>query len=48
MSLTRKFAPLITLEDADTDKKVLKTTFNTAMIDMAKDMLGKHGHKKKA
>ena len=43
----RKFAPLTIKSNADTDINSMITIFNTAVIETANEILGKHRQKKK-
>ena len=43
-----KFAPLIGLSDEDMDMDIMITTYNTAVIDVASEILGKERRRKKA
>ena len=43
----RKFAPLTTMDNEDTDLESMITTLNTAVIETASEILGKHRQKKK-
>ena len=43
----RKFAPLTIMDNEDTDLDSMITTFNTAVIETASEILGKHRQKKK-
>ena len=42
-----KFAPLIVLSDEDMDMDTIITTYNTAVIDAASEILGKESRRKK-
>ena len=42
-----KFAPLTIMDNEDTDLDSMITTFNTAVIETASEILGKHRQKKK-
>ena len=42
-----KFAPLTIMDNEDTDLDSVITTFNTAVIETASEILGKHRQKKK-
>ena len=42
-----KFAPLTIMDNEDTDLDSMITTFNTAVIERAGEILGKHRQKKK-
>ena len=42
-----KFAPLTIMSNADTDIDSMITTFNTAVTETAREILGKHRQKKK-
>ena len=42
-----KFAPLTIMSDKDTDIDSMITTFNTAVTEIASEILGKHRQKKK-
>ena len=42
-----KFAPLSIMDNEDTDLDSVITTFNTAVIETASEILGKHRQKKK-
>ena len=42
-----KFAPLTIVDNEDTDLDSMMTTFNTAVIETANEILGKHRQKKK-
>ena len=42
-----KFAPLTIVDNEDTDLDSMMTTFNTAVIETANEILGKHHKKKK-
>ena len=42
-----KFAPLTIMDNEDTDLDSMITTFNTAVIETASEILGKHRLKKK-
>ena len=42
-----KFAPLTIMDNEDTDLNSMITTFNTAVIETASEILGKHCLKKK-
>ena len=42
-----KFAPLTIMDNEDTDLDSVITTFNTAVIETASEILGKQRHKKK-
>ena len=42
-----RFAPLTIMSNADTDIDSMITTFNTAVIETASEILGKHRQKKK-
>ena len=42
-----KFAPLTIMDNEDTDLNSMITTFNTAVIETAGEILGKHRQKKK-
>ena len=42
-----KFAPLTILDNEDTDLDSIITTFNTAVVETASEILGKHRQKKK-
>ena len=42
-----EFAPLTIMDNEDTDLKSQITTFNTAVIETASEILGKHRQKKK-
>ena len=42
-----KFAPLTIMDNEDTDLDSIMTTFNTAVIETASEILGKHRQKKK-
>ena len=42
-----KFAPLTIIDNGDTDLDSMITTFNTAVIETASEILGKHRQKKK-
>ena len=41
-----KFAPLIGLRDEDTDIETMITTYNTAVVDVASEILGKERRRK--
>ena len=43
----RKFAPLTIMDNEDTDLDSMIATFNTAVIETASEILGKHRQKKK-
>ena len=43
----RRFAPLTIMSNEDTDIDSMITTFNTAVIETASEILGKHRQKKK-
>ena len=43
----RKFAPLTTINNEGTDLDSMMTTFNTAVIETANEILGKHRQKKR-
>ena len=43
----RKFAPLTTMNNENTDIDSMITTFNTAVTETASEILGKHCQKKK-
>ena len=43
-----KFAPLTIMNNEDTDLDSMNTTFNTAVIETASEILGKHRQKKKS
>ena len=45
--LGRKFAPLTILDNEDTDMDSVITTFNTAVVETAREILGNHRQKKK-
>ena len=42
-----KFVPLTIMDTEDTDLDSMITTFNTAVIETASEILGKHRQKKK-
>ena len=42
-----KFAPLTIMDNEDTDLDSMIATFNTAVIETANEILGKHRQKKK-
>ena len=42
-----KFAPLTIMNNEDTDLDSMNTTFNTAVIETASEILGKHRQNKK-
>ena len=42
-----KFAPLTIMDNEDTDLDSMIATFNTAVIETASEILGKHRQKKK-
>ena len=42
-----KFAPLTIMNNENTDMDSMNTTFNTAVIETASEILGKHRQKKK-
>ena len=42
-----KFAPLTIMDNEDTDMDSVITTFNTAVVETASEILGKHRQKKK-
>ena len=42
-----EFAPLTIMNNEDTDRDSMITTFNTAMTETASEILGKHRQKKK-
>ena len=47
VSAPGKFAPLTIMDNEDTDLDSMITTFNTAVIETASEILGKHRQKKK-
>ena len=42
-----KFAPLTIMNNEDTDMDLMITTFNTAVTEIASEILGKHHQKRK-
>ena len=46
-TISGKFAPLTIMSNEDTDVDSLTTTFNTAVTETAREILGKHRQKKK-
>ena len=45
--ISRKYAPLIIMNNEDADMDLMIITFNTAVTESASEILGKHGQKTK-
>ena len=43
--ISGKFAPLTIMNDEDADMDLMTTAFNTAVIETASEILGKHRHR---